>query len=515
LRVPLDPRTPVIAGVGQVTSRPTPNDAATWSQPLALMVDALQLAGEDASSTPGVRSSLLERIDVLTAVPSFVWRHPDPARATATRLGLSPRSTNVTFAGGTVPQRALFDAARRISAGELDVAAIVGSEAMKSRDLMRRALGHEELRAEEQAEREAAERGDPARAEVLFEVAESAVTDLELNAGLALPVHTYALFEHALRRSEGQSRGEHVARLNSLVERMSSVAQANPLAWLRDPVVASSAATPSASNRMVSFPYTKLLASNVVVDMGAAVVVCSLEAARAAGVPDDQLVFPQRGAYALEQWVVSTRTELSQSLAMRACARSLFGAAPPSPDALELIDLYSCFPCAVQMGAAALGIDVLGDERPPTVTGGMTFFGGPGNNYVTHSLATMTERLRERPGATGLVTGLGWYASTHAWGTYSTTPPEDPFEVANVQSDVDATPLREVDPDYEGEAVVESYTVGHDRGEGPTRAIVSLRTPRGARRIMSTDDAQLAAAIEAADPLDGPMAVRGGVLRLP
>ena len=374
---------------------------------------------------------------------------------------------------------------------------------MKSRDLARRAGGRAEWHAQ----------GDEvAQAEVVFEVAQGAVDDLERAAGLALPVHTYALFEHALRRSRGLSRDEHAARLTALARRMSAVAATNPLAWLQDPGLAAGAATPSEVNRMVSFPYTKLLASNVVVDMGAAVVVCSLGAARAAGVPDDQLVFPQRGAYALEQWLVSTRAELSQSLAMRACAKALFGEGPPSPDALGLIDLYSCFPCAVQMAADALGIDVLGDERPPTVTGGMTFFGGPGNNYVTHSLATMTERLRERPGTTGLVTGLGWYASTHSWGTYATTPPVRPFEVADVQWAVDAVPLRAVDPSYEGRAAVESYTVGHDRGAGPTRAIASLRTPSGARRIVASDDAALAASIEAADPLDATVEVRGEVL---
>jgi acetyl-CoA C-acetyltransferase len=505
LRVPLDPRTPVIVGVGQVTSRPTPDDATSWTEPLALMVEALGRAGDDASGARGVRSSLLERIDVLTAIPSFVWTVPDPARAVADALGLSPASTRMTFAGGTVPQSAIFDAARRIATGELEVAAIVGAEAMKSRDLARRAGGRAAWHEQS---------ADVAQAHVAFEVAQSAVDDHERTAGLALPVHTYALFEHALRRSHGLSRVEHAARLDALATRMSAVATANPHAWLRDTDAALTASTPTGANRMVSFPYTKLLTSNVVVDMGAAVVVSSLEAARAAGVPDDQLVFPQRGAYALEQWLVSTRTELSQSLAMRACARALFGEEPPSPDDLGLLDLYSCFPCAVQMGGDALGIDVLSDERPPTVTGGMTFFGGPGNNYVTHSLATMTERLRERPGATGLVTGLGWYASTHAWGTYSTTPPEHAFEVADVQWAVDAVPLRPVSPDYEGDAIVESYTVGHDRGAGPTRAIASLRTPGGARRVLATDDAGLAASIEAADPLDATVEVRGAAITL-
>ncbi|HEV3213628.1 MAG TPA: hypothetical protein VGZ03_09560 [Acidimicrobiales bacterium] len=503
--MPLDPRTPVIVGVGQVTHRPRPEDPSTWTEPLTLMADALGRAADDASGAPGRRSSLLERLDVLTAIPSFVWSVPDPARAVADALDLAPAATRVTFPGGTVPQAALFDAATRIAAGELDAAAIVGAEAMKSRDLARRAGGRTLWLVQPD---------DVDRAEVAFEVTREAVDDDERAAGLALPVHTYALFEHALRRSRGLTRGAHASRLDALAARMHAVAATNPTAWLGEGVAPATVTDPSPTNRMVSFPYTKLLTSNVVVDMGAAVLVASLGAARAAGVPDDQLVFPLRGAYAKEQWLVSTRQALSSSLAMRACARALFGPTAPSVDDLALLDLYSCFPSAVQLGADALGIDVLVDERPPTVTGGMTFFGGPGNNYVTHSLATMVERLRERPGATGLVTALGWYASTHAWGTYATTPPAGGFAVHDVQADVDAVPLRAVDPSYEGAAVVESYTVGHDRGAGPTRVIASLLAPDGARRIVASDDAEVATAFESADPLDGTAEVRDGSLIL-
>lgn len=469
------------------------------------MADALARAGDDASGRHAGRSALLERLDVLTAIPSFVWSVHDPAVAVADALGLSPAATRVTFPGGTVPQRALFDAARRIAAGELEVAAIVGAEAMKSRDLARRAGGRAAWHAQGD---------DVPAAEVVFEVAERAVDDDEQAAGLALPVHTYALFEHALRRSAGRSREEHATRLGAIAARMSSVAATNDASWLREPVEPSAVTTPTATNRMVSYPYTKLLTSNVIVDMGAALIVCSLGAARRAGVPDEQLVFPQRGAFAKEQWLVTTRQELSTSLAMRACVRALFGEVHPSAGELALLDLYSCFPSALQMGADALGLDLLGDERPPTVTGGMTFFGGPGNNYVTHSLATMVERLRRLPGARGLVTALGWYASTHAWGTYSTTPPEGGFAAHSVQADVDAAPLRAVDAAYEGVATVESYTVGHDRGAGPTRAIASLLTPAGARRVVASDDATTAAEIEAADPLGGALEVRAGSLRL-
>ena len=497
----MDPRTPVIAGVGQLTHRPSPADPSTWTEPLALMADALALAGDDASATSGARSALLERLDVLTAIPGFTWSVADPALATAERLGITARSTRVTYPGGTVPQRAVFDAAARIATGEIEVAAVVGAEAMKSRDLARRAGGRTSWFTQ----------GDGvAAAEVVFEIAASATDDDERAAGLALPVLTYALFEHALRRGAGRSRAAHAARLGALAARMSAVASTNPDAWIPGPIAPATITTASSSNRMVSVPYTKLLTSNVVVDMGAAVIVCSLGAARAAGVPDDQLVFPLKGAHAKEQWLVSSRDELSRSLAMAACKRTLFGEGLPGPDELALIDLYSCFPCAVQMGAGALGLDVLADERPPTVTGGMTFFGGPGNNYVTHSLATMVARLRERPGATGLVTGLGWYASTHAWGTYSTAPPPSGFRAEDVQGAVDVAPLREVDPAYEGEAVVEAYTVFHDREAGPARVVAALRTPSDARRIVASDDAALAAEVEAADPLDDTVVVRAG-----
>jgi acetyl-CoA C-acetyltransferase len=297
---------------------------------------------------------------------------------------------------------------------------------------------------------------------------------------------------------------------------MASVAAGNPDAWYAGTHDLGRATEPSPTNRMVSVPYTKLLSSNVVVDMAAAVIVCSLEAARRAGVPDDRLVFPLVGATAREQWLVSERDELSTSLAMRACARALFGSgARRSLDDVDDLELYSCFPIAVQLAGEALGIDVVTDERPPTVTGGMTYYGGPGNNYVTHSLAAMTSRLRAAPGTTGLVTGLGWYASTHSWGLYSTSPPPSGFEVRDVQGDVDVVPLRHVEDDYEGTAVVESYTVPIGRDGVPERAVFALRTPSGSRRVLGVSDASTAAAAVELDPLGATVTVRDGRLTIP
>jgi acetyl-CoA C-acetyltransferase len=184
-------------------------------------------------------------------------------------------------------------------------------------------------------------------------------------------------------------------------------------------------------------------------------------------------------------------------------------------DDVAFLDLYSCFPIAVELAGDALGIDPVADERAPSVTGGMTFFGGPGNNYVTHSIATMAERLRGSPGATGLVTGLGWYASTHSWGTYSSSPPRDGFRAHRVQAEVDAVPLRDADDDYTGPAQVESYTVVHDRDGLAARAIVSLITPTGARRLFATEDRDVAAGFMDRDPLGERAVVGAGSISLP
>ena len=494
----------MLVGVGQVTSRPRPGDASTWVEPLTLMTDAVVRASEDAAVREGGRTPLLERIDELIAIPSFVWHVPDPARRLADELSLTPRSTVLAFVGGTSPERAVLDASKRIQAGELDVAVVVGAEAMKSRDLARKAGVVVAWATQDEG---------VAPAPTRFEVPD-ALTDHERSLGLGLPVHTYALFEHALRRARGWSRAEHAAHLGALAGRMSAAAARHEVAWLHDPSLGARAATVAEDNRLVSAPYTKLLASNVMVDMGAAVIVSSAEAARAAGVPDDRWVFPHHGAYAREQWLISERDELHRSVAMRACAGALFGGGAPDDEALAHLELYSCFPVVVQMACEALGIDPLHDPRPPSVTGGMTFFGGPGNNFTTHSIATMADTLRDAPGSVGLVTGLGWYASTHVWATYSTSPPATPFHVEDVQDAVSSVALRAHDDAYEGRGEVEGYTVGIGRDGAAARAIASVRTPSGARCLVATEDPAAAAEVLAADPLGAQVAVGPGSIKL-
>jgi acetyl-CoA C-acetyltransferase len=226
--------------------------------------------------------------------------------------------------------------------------------------------------------------------------------------------------------------------------------------------------------------------------MGAALLLCSAEAARAAGVPRDRWVFPWAGAHGNDHWFVTTREELHRSPAIRLAGEAL-------GHGYDHVDLYSCFPSAVQIAARELG---LGLDRPLTVTGGLTFAGGPGNNYATHGIATLAERLRESPESVGLATALGWYVTKHALGVYSCRPPDAPYRAIDVQPLVDALPRVEVAEGYAGEAVVESYTAVHDRDGRPGTGIVSARLADGRRAVARSHDPEvLAELVDGGDPL--------------
>jgi acetyl-CoA C-acetyltransferase len=149
---------------------------------------------------------------------------------------------------------------------------------------------------------------------------------------------------------------------------------------------------------------------------------------------------------------------------MRALWRALgeFGAREQD---FTYVDLYSCFPTVVQSACDVLGIDAFSPSRVPTLTG---------------AIATLVGKLRDDPGAQGLVTGLGWFATKHSWGTYATTPPAQGFRWHDAQAEVDA--LAKCDYGVvDGEVTIETYTVSHQRDGQPRRLIVAARNDQGVR----------------------------------
>ena len=242
--------------------------------------------------------------------------------------------------------------------------------------------------------------------------------------------------------------------------------------------------TPSPSNRPVSFPYTKLMNANNSVDQGAALILTSVDTARRLGIPETRWVYPHAGSEAWDHLYVSERDNLHTSPAIRLAGKRVLELAGIEVDELDFIDLYSCFPAAVQVAARELGIPF---DRRLTVTGGLTFAGGPLYNYVMHAIARTAELLRANPGSRGLVTANGGLLTKHALCVYATEPPATPFQWVDLQAEADAMPKREVRVDHKGKATIESYVVMYG-ADGPSVAHTACLLPDGSHTWANVTD---------------------------
>lgn len=474
----VDPRTPVIVGAGQTQQRVTDPTAAL--EPIDLLADAVHAADLDS----GARRSLLASIDTVAVIDMLSWKYPDPSALLARRLGATPRTTITSTVGGNTPQMLVNRLAAGIAAGRHDVVVLGGAECVYTRWRARRADPKVWLDWTHVDEPPCAEVwGDDRPGSSPYEMAHLALA----------PTQIYPLFETALRAKAGRSIAEHGAFVADLWSRFAAVAAANPHAWSRTAYTAQQIGTASPENRMVTFPYTKLLCANIDVDQAAALLLCSYDTARTAGIPDEHLVFPHSGADAHDHYFFTERASLAESTAIGIAGRAALDAAGMGLDDVARFDLYSCFPAAVEMALDSLGLDgpAGGDERPLTVTGGLGFAGGPGNNYSTHAIAGVVDACRHDPGAPALVTALGWYATKHSVGIYSSTPPANGFRVvdpASTQRAVDALPRREPAGTVAGKVTVEATSVVFERDGTPSLALLSALTPDGQRALANTRD---------------------------
>ena len=484
--MPIDPRTPVLVGVGQVARHPS--QVADCPEPAALMEAAARQAGTDS----GTGDALLRRADSVQVVESMSFRYVNAPLAVATRLGAEPRETVQSAVGGNSPQQLVNQASLAILAGRSDVVLIVGAEAIHSRHISHRT--GQPLDWQPQPE------GTPPLDRVVG-IARSGTSDAEAGRSLAMPLQVYPVFETALRIAAGESVVAHQARVAQLWASFSEVATRNPNAWDQRLHTAEEIATPGPKNRWIGWPYTKLMVAYAGVDMAAALLLTSVEAARAAGVPEDRWVFPWSGADSHDHWFVSDRIDLCSSPSIAANGRAGLALAGIGIDDVAHVDLYSCFPSAVQMGAAALGLATDDPARPLTVTGGLTFGGGPLNDYVTHSIASMVDLLRAEPESVGLVTALGWYATKHSLGVYSSRPPDRAFAHAHPQDEVDASPSRQPAEGYAGPVTIEAWSVMHEREGEPSLGIAACLTPDGRRTWANTRKPDLLEALKG-DTLD-------------
>ena len=479
-----DPRAPVLVGLGEVVRRPGDPGA---TEPAALAAEAVRAAVADS----GAGEELLRRVGALAIVPSAAWMDGDPGRRVGELLGVDAPTVRSSMQGGNGPQLLMNVVAQRIADGELDAAIVGGGESVAS-------LAAAMKRGESPGwpEPDAGRTPD----EVLEDDRPSA-NAAETAAGMIAPIMAYPLIENAIRAAAGRTISEHRERIAALWSRFSEVAAEQPAAWSRTAYTAEQIATASPQNRQVTLPYTKLLNANIQVDQGAAVIVCAAEVAEELGVPRDRWVFLHAGARATDEWFLSERHELHRSPAIRACGEALFEHAGTTAADLGPIDLYSCFPAAVQLTAAELGLSL---DRPLTCPGGLTFFGGPGNNYATHGIVAVARALRAAaPGTVGLSTALGWYATKHALGLYGNEAPARRY--AALEPTPDAPPPRAVAEPHDALGIAETCTLIYDKAGPPSYGILFALLDDGRRAVAKTDEPAVMAAMERDDFLGSPV----------
>jgi acetyl-CoA C-acetyltransferase len=470
---------PVLIGCGQITDR---RPAETVATPIELMVEALRRAAADAG--PG--QAVLQAADVLVAIgltadspegkglPSYA----NVPALVAAELGIEPATRLYTAAGGNTPQMLLNLYAERIASGECETLLLTGAEALAG--MLGRLKQNLDLSGWQSDEGEPPEMVTSDRL---------AATPHEMNHGIQLPASVYPLFENALRGRYGEDIATHQRHMGELFSRFSRVASENPLAWFPVERSASELADVSETNRYVGFPYTKYLNAIIQVNMGAALIMTSVGRAREMGVAEDRLVYLHGCADANDRWYIHERENYYSSPAIRTIGRKALAMAGRSIDDMDYLDIYSCFPSAVQIACDELGI-AHDDSRGLTVTGGLPYFGGPGNNYVTHSIATMMDRLRAKPGAFGLLNANGWFITKHSIGVYSTTPLARPWRREDPAAYRDEALTQPVPPFTEtpqGTATIETYTVLYGR-QGPERGLVIGRLADGTRFVANTPD---------------------------
>ncbi len=474
--------TPVLIGAGQFTYR---GGAAESPTPLELLKIAAERAAKDAGLEPSALAGLdalavvgftIDTPGQLSAMP--VPRLKNPPASFAKAVGAAPRWSAYTHTGGNTPQHLVNILCERIANGESELALAVGCEFLGS--LMKRVktgAGFEGYADDEGGEPNMV--GDP----------RPGVTPYEAAHGLGFPTNTYPLFENALRARDGRSIEDHQKRLGDLFAPFTRVAAANPHAWFPKERTAEELVTASDDNRMVGFPYPKYLNAIIQVDQSAGVLIASARKARELGVPQDRWVFLHGCADAADLWYPLERQDYHSSPAMRLTGRRALEMAGIGVDDLSFIDLYSCFPSAVEIGAEELGL-ALDDPRGLTLTGGLPYFGGPGNNYAMHGIAEVMARLRANPGTWGLTTANGWFLTKQSTGVYSARPVEGRWEredPAVLQARIDALPHPEIIEKPEGRATIETYTVVHAR-EGYRQGVVVGRDEEGRRFAANTPD---------------------------
>jgi acetyl-CoA C-acetyltransferase len=495
----LDPNTPVIVGVGQFTERIEDSGYRGMSS-VELATAAAQAALHDSGADA---TAVAAAIDTIAATRQFELSGRTPApmgksnnypRSVATRIGAAPARAILEPIGGQGPQHLVTEFAGVIASGEAEVVMIFGSENTSS---IRYFADRDKPDHSETVEGSLEDRGFGY--DGLFD-------DYTVAHGLIGAPAQYGLLENARRARLGLSVADYRRQMGELFAPFTKVAAKNPFA--SSPVERSvdELITVTASNRMICDPYPRLLVARDQVNQGAAALLMSVGAARRLGVPQERWVFLHGHADMVDQPLLD-RLDLTHNSASVLAVREALAGAGVGIDDVSTFDVYSCFPVPVFNFCDGMGL-AADDPRGLTLTGGLPYFGGPGNNYSLHGIAETVSEMRDLPGQFGLVAANGGIMSKYSVGVYSTTPANwKPDNSAALRAEVAARPKMAVSIKADGPATIETYTVRYD-WPVHTGLIIGRLDDDGSRFLALSEDPDLVGLLSDGEPLGASIVVR-------
>ncbi|OLO25734.1 acetyl-CoA acetyltransferase [Streptomyces sp. MNU77] len=500
----LDPNTPVLVGVGQSSERLDDPDYRRMSA-VELAAAAAREALADTGADPATVASVIDTVagvrqfEISTpGVPAPLGKSDNYPRSVARRVGAEPARAVLEVVGGQSPQHLVNEFAATIARGAAQAVLVFGSEAISTTQALAGAEDRPDFT--EQVGGELEDRGWGL---------EGLMTMHQVSHGLTDAPSQYALFENARRARLGLSREEYATGMGELFAPFTEVAAENPHASAPVRRSAAELVTVTEANRVISDPYPRYVVARDKVNQGAAVLVMSVSTARRLGVPEEKWVF-LHGHADLRERDLMERADLSRSPAAVMAARHALEVAGIGVEEVAAFDFYSCFPIAVSNVADGLGLDA-DDPRGLTLTGGLPFFGGAGNNYSMHAVAETVQRARTAPGTFGLVGANGGSLSKYSVGVYSTTPTEWRSDhSAALQAEIDAWDAPVEARRADGWATVETWTVKYGRG-GKRTGVVIGRLEADDRRFIATtrtDDEETLKLLSTGEPVGRRIYVR-------
>jgi acetyl-CoA C-acetyltransferase len=457
---------PIIVGVAQNTQD---KNAIQPLDPLNLIAKECQNALIDT----GVED-LRDFIDTIYMSTISSWIYQDSLGKLSEILDLSPKNKFKAPISGNVPQMLINKAAKAISLRMSKAVLIAGGEASYSK--YRAEKGEIKLNWSEQPQRAINE----AQKAISFYF-----STFEYRNGLTNPSYAYALIETALRAASGKSLEEHLKSIGKLYERFSHIASKNPYAWIKKPINAEQIITPTSKNRKICHPYTKYMASNLYVDQAAALIMTTENIAKKLGINNKLWVYPMGGADLNNVFYMTQRSHIYDSPAIREATSIALEQAGLNLEDIDVFDLYSCFPCMVEIARQEIGIPE-DDPRDLTITGGLSFFGGPFSSYSMHSIVTAVNLIREKPSLKVMILANGGYNTTQSIGIYGNEPPTKPWvnnDYQDLQQKINSKTLPEPLGKVNGNLTIEAYTIIYDRKGRPERGIVMGQIESGKRTL--------------------------------